>query len=500
MFLNWSLQKKILVFFLAGTLATLGLDRILVGNLFFYFPNELEWDTSPWYNFLHHRKQIRLDSEKNTVLVAGSSVALYSALPEKIEAKLENADVALYSHVAMSAADLYYYADDIVARRPDVLLYLFNPADFQLDHFMEKNGHYEYSETHWIKEYQTRYPVLMIYPFSFLLEYSPILPGSQILNLLSKSVLKTNRYRQFISDPLHAYAERHFRKARSFHTYTGSVPDNGIWGRGWTNPEFTVDCDLDKGRFRESVYIPVRGSLLTIKYKDRELYRILYNTTGWKQIDLSLNLPVDRIQLQFTTNKTISSRVAENMQYGKEYEYGIRLAQNFCKKDMEQNISYSRIKTLEDDRFEGMTIDEYKKDYHDRLYYNWQNRRELYRLWHIRSRKESLARQDFAVWKELEYIERLSKKMKAAGIRFVVVNNPENPLELDIYAGSKWYNGFLQYFQRQKDITFYDRKEFVRDIRMFVDFHHLTYHGAVFMASEYANILSKNIGSKGEEK
>ncbi|EMM84141.1 hypothetical protein LEP1GSC037_3658 [Leptospira interrogans str. 2006001854] len=40
------------------------LDRVLFPIALFEFPNELEWDTSPWYNFLHKRKTFILKKMK----------------------------------------------------------------------------------------------------------------------------------------------------------------------------------------------------------------------------------------------------------------------------------------------------------------------------------------------------------------------------------------------------------------------------------------------------
>jgi hypothetical protein len=100
----------------------------------------MEWDTSHWYNFQHSRVNLKpFDNDKIGVLVAGSSVALYSALPSVIEEGLNErglqSSVRFYSHVAMSPSDLYRYTEDIVQKNPKVVLYLLNPADFQLDYF-----------------------------------------------------------------------------------------------------------------------------------------------------------------------------------------------------------------------------------------------------------------------------------------------------------------------------------------------------------------------------
>ncbi|MEM7183451.1 MAG: hypothetical protein AAF518_21260, partial [Spirochaetota bacterium] len=89
MLVKLSLKRSVFLACILFLTLVLVLDRILVARLFFYIPNELGWDTSPWYNFLHKRFHISFSSEEEGVLVVGSSVALYSALPREIEQRLQ---------------------------------------------------------------------------------------------------------------------------------------------------------------------------------------------------------------------------------------------------------------------------------------------------------------------------------------------------------------------------------------------------------------------------
>ncbi|EMG13017.1 hypothetical protein LEP1GSC151_5751 [Leptospira interrogans serovar Grippotyphosa str. LT2186] len=58
------IKIKIIWIFLFLLLGFLFLDRVLFPIALFEFPNELEWDTSPWYNFLHKRKTFILKKMK----------------------------------------------------------------------------------------------------------------------------------------------------------------------------------------------------------------------------------------------------------------------------------------------------------------------------------------------------------------------------------------------------------------------------------------------------
>lgn len=520
-------KEKVLVLGILLIVAVFSFDWLVSDKLFYLFPNEMEWDTSPWYNFLSHNKKINLCkipkdmspsppcTTNQGVLITGSSVALFSALPEQIELKLEeygqqNTKVSFYSHVAMSSADLNYYLDDIIAKKPAVVMYLFNPVDFQLDHFREKEGKWEYSLAAWMAEYKTRFPVKIFYPWNFIFDFYNQLEKRDLLFLASKAALFTNRYRFFMNDPIDAYLERHVRSQRHYHNYTGAIPDNGIWSRGWTNQEFNIKCELKKGIFQQSVFIPSPLTNLEIQIGKYKVFKALYKTPGWKAIKFTFPLKIieahgiawsdfvdakksqTEATLNFKSDKAVSSKIIDQKIYGKEYFYGIRLSQNFCKNDIDENIAYKRRMTLEDERFLAMNKEEYKNDYFDRLYRDWQNRPELGRMKLVGDRKSQLASQEFKEWIELDYLRKTSLRLKQAGIKFILVNNPENPLELNKYSESKWYKGLMQFVANMEGAEFYDLKSFISDPRMFIDFHHLTMQGALYMVEKYADILIHN--------
>lgn len=90
-FKTLSIKQKlplVLILFFSFTFA---LDNFIFDYLFYKFPNELEWDTSPWYNFQHKIKNTKPFSfHEKGVLIVGSSVALYSALHSQIEGLLNH--------------------------------------------------------------------------------------------------------------------------------------------------------------------------------------------------------------------------------------------------------------------------------------------------------------------------------------------------------------------------------------------------------------------------
>ncbi|NBU99625.1 MAG: hypothetical protein EBS19_15685, partial [Spirochaetia bacterium] len=185
-----SLRFKVIIIFLLFILSVSFFDKLIFNKLLYSFPNELEWDTSHWYNFQHSRINLRPFSKENQgVLITGSSVGLYSALPEFIEESLrsigKNVSVRFYSHVAMSPTDFYHYTDDIISKKPSLVVYPLNPADFQFDYFTPENPT-QFNREAWVKYNGERQPIRSFYPLEFALQYHKELSTDVFFLLLSK--------------------------------------------------------------------------------------------------------------------------------------------------------------------------------------------------------------------------------------------------------------------------------------------------------------------------
>ena len=89
-----------------------------------------------WYNFLQKRKS-KLYQRQKSVLVTGSSVALYSYLPQRVDEELEKRVKIQSDFSVMSPCRLLIYiimpTDDF--KKLILILYLVNPGDLQNDHF-----------------------------------------------------------------------------------------------------------------------------------------------------------------------------------------------------------------------------------------------------------------------------------------------------------------------------------------------------------------------------
>ncbi|MCC5815674.1 MAG: hypothetical protein JJT78_13040 [Leptospira sp.] len=517
------MKRKILIISFGVILLLKASDWILFDRLYFKFPNETEWDTSPWYNFLDYTKKLRFSEEETGVLFVGSSVALYSTLPHLISDPNHSehpfrADI--YSHVAMAPTDVKYYLDDIISKKPKIVVYVFNPADFQMEFITPKTDdsigniseelNYDYSE--WLDHFSWRHPARLIYPNQFVLDYFGDLSRNQIYRLWGKGFLYINRYREFFWDSIFAYIERHFRRGRSFHIYTGSEPKEGIWQHGWTLPEFSLNCELVDGVWKDSVYIPQSDTEITIEFPSGKRQNFNFTKTGWQTIKIDDSLLGDEsgenlnsgedasqdqksgeVTLKFSISKSYSSRYAENKPYGKEYEYGIRLSQNFCSSKRLRDFSYIRPNFLEESRFRNMSLEEYRKDYFERIYRDNEKRPELTRMKSLSEKKEMIADTDFLPWSEINRFREIQDRLEKESILFLMVMSPENPIELKKYRGGRWYNGMLDYFGELSGGHFFDYGNFLKDERDFSDPHHLTYEGAVKFSAELKGIISREL-------
>ncbi|MBM9500698.1 hypothetical protein JWG44_10615 [Leptospira sp. 201903071] len=499
------------------------LDRVIFPIALFEFPNELEWDTSPWYNFLHKRRNIGFNTDEKGILIAGSSVALYSSYPDQIAKKINslkkdssNFRAEFYSHPAMSPTDLYYYADDILSKNPEVVVYVLNPADLQLDYIqkLESNARVGFDEAAKLKDYKVRHQNRFIFPGEFLSDHWKSYSKGELFSQLAKAGILLNRYRSFLYDPWMEYIEHHTRTMRSYHYYTGVIPKEGIFLRGWTPSQFTIECELKDGKLSEDIFTQKPGINILIEettssgtpMKYEVLFHETYSKPGWKPLLLEFEDESGEksksVTLRFTISPTTSSNEVDARIFGIPATYGIRLPQNFCKREIKTGISYERIHGLDDDRVENMSDEEYLKDYERRLYYNPENEGALNRLKKVQKNKEILGSSEFFTWSEFTFLEKAIEKFKAKGKKLIVINSPENPIESKYYKNGNWYRGYLNFFESQKDANFgfFDLKDSMPDKKFFLDPHHLTFNAARKSSELYGEAILEFLNSPERKK
>ncbi|TGL59017.1 hypothetical protein [Leptospira sarikeiensis] len=481
-------------------------DRVIFKNLLFILPNELEWDTSPWYNFLRKREDIRFSKNENGVLILGSSVALYSILPEKFSEKVNSKSEKgnwirseFYAHPSLTPSDFYHYKEDIVSKKPKSVIYVINPADLQLEYVKFENNELIYDEDGFFQDsVNTRHQNRLLYPDHFLSEHwKKILDlgKSKLEEFVSKTVSYGVRYRSFFYDPIQAWYMHRFRWGRSYHYYTGMIPEQGIYLRGWAKPKFEIDCEIETKVWKESIFIQKPETKLSIHRlgsKREPIFERTFPKKGWYYIQIPFSDPPSKLRLEFVSDKPVSSLEVDSRIFGTEEIYGIRLSQNFCRSTFREDHSYERISSLDDSRVESLSDQNYDIDYQRRIYRQNDEEDVLSRFKKIQVSKSDLSKSDrFIAWSQMEYLQQGILYLRSKGIRVFLVNSPENPKEKIYYGSSVWYSGYLSFLQNTMDDpnSFKDLSDFFPKKQSFLDPHHLTYSSSEVFTEKVSDLF-----------
>ncbi|WP_210413078.1 hypothetical protein [Leptospira semungkisensis] len=507
------IQFKILIAFIYCISIFLFFDRFIFKNLIFQIPNELEWDTSPWYNFLRKRSEIRFSKKENGVLVLGSSIALYSVLPSSFEDRanqsLSRSDrirTEFYAHPSLTPSDLYYYKEDILSKQPKAIVYVLNPADFQIEYIKETSHEMRYDELEFLKDsISIRHQNRLLYPDRFLLDHwkNIVESGKSSLEEFSGKFISYGiRYRSFFYDPALAWYMHRFRWGRSYHYYTGMIPKEGIYLRGWAKPNFEIDCEISEKLWKESIFIQRPGTKVTVSLlnnKEEILLEQTYAKKGWYYIQIPFHNAPGNVRLKFQTDKSVSSKEVDARIFGTEEIYGIRLSQNFCRSSFREDLSYTRISSLDDSRIESMSDSNYDQDYDLRIYRENDEEDVLSRFKKIKIAKGILAQEKkFASWSQMKYLQETVTYFLANKIPVLLINSPENPKERSVYEKSPWYLGYLDFLKTLggEGYAFKDARDLFAKKQFFLDPHHLTYSASETASLTFADWFLENYPSR----
>lgn len=480
------------------------LDRVLFYDLYFQFPNETEWDSSPWYNFIYKTKSLQKEKNEHRTIITGSSVALYSVLPDLLnQTKDRKTKYDFFSHVAMSPTDLYYYKETLRSTNPDLVVYLHNFADLQWEYLDKSENTFSFQEDVWVQQLADRYPTKTIYPTQFLKEYGYRISRKSFSKLATKSLFYVSRFRVFFWDPIVVYIDNHFRSGRKYHLYQGEIPKEGIWSKGWTKEVATISCT--EQRKRESIFLQKPNTELTFRFYSDETSLLAktpsvstvktFTKSGW--VDIRWNELVGKenewniVQIQVGSNVP-SAKEVNLIRYGKDETVGIRLSHFFCKRLSSENFAYSRRSFWDDTRFIQMSDSEFRDEYFERMIKDSGNRNELFRLHIVREAKKTVNTVRFEPWTEYNRILEISDYFYQSKIPFVLVLSPENPIEYAYYQNSQWRKDWISDLRtnlEKRGQILIDHTDVVKDVRYFFDPHHLTYEGASF----YNSIFSKSL-------
>lgn len=487
-----SIKVRILIVSLGVLLVVFALDRLIFDLLFWRLKNPYEWGEGPWFTFLKETRQVEATQGKNNVLIVGSSVALYSALPDLLNSQNENLQSRFFAHVAMAPSDTIYYLDKILENKPDTVVYFFNIADMQWEYFPIIEGRTTFFEKNYYEDFANRYPAKVIYPLSFLKDHWNRISKKSILSLISKSILLGNRYRPFFLDTIEEVLKEDRR--HSFETYLGPMPKEGIWKKGYLRISANLNCE-DRSLKNSDIYSE-DGEQIRIKIPQKNIDKVVDLPKGWTPIvevfPEILPYETEKFELAIEPLNLKSTKGNDSFPQGIKGEYGPRLSHFFCRSKTQG--SSNRKPYWEDARLEKMSKVEYREDYFLRFEKDRYEKYPLLRMNVIRDRKMALPEVNFSSNYELDKGISFVRSLSAKKIRVILILSPDNPIETEFYLHTIWYKNFVDYLRSQTEpfgIEFIDWTNQIPDANQFLDPHHLTYYGAEKLTIELKKVLEK---------
>ncbi len=494
---------------------TAAADRIFYGRLIFLFENHSGWDSFRWYNFERNLRLIERGEKRRSdaarILVVGSSIAQYSIQKHVLEVMVESvlqrpAEVEAAVHSAMLPVDLRFYADRLNSYNPDLVVYITNPADLDLERYVPPwEAGSDYSNSSERNYISSRYPMLVYYSLPYSIERTD-LSLDRRLSLALQGLFYSARFRHEWTDALD-YEMKFEGVVKSYLNYQGMKIPQGIWRDGNTGGCFSFprrvlknDLDLeipagltDSGDFflelfefsgdgpgeaRIGEYLwngDVRKyESMTPENKvslQRELRRISDNPSllddavpgcdvpagarrlltyrpekpGWQKLPEIAGTGWIFVRLnRVLDEKGVSFRITpgDPVYTGR----GVRLPGTFgVSPQQRENDWLVRRRSLEDLRLAAMNIRQYERDYEQRIQPDdWSSPEHtaLRQLNMLRISKYFVGWHEF---KEIEQLKELKKYLNKMKGRVLIISNPENPIAGDEYSGSRWMKDYLKY-------------------------------------------------------
>lgn len=530
--------RLLLALMLIGAGALL-VDRILYDRLLFALPNYSGWDSFRWYNFEYNLRRLEREGDeraaardgagpggatKPRVIVVGSSIAKYAVQTDLLEAGLQKrgrpAAARLAVHAAMLPTDLYYYRERLARARPDLIVYLTNPADLDLERYLpphEAGG--GYSDASMENYLARRHPMLMYYPGAYGLDHRASLTSESLAKLALRQWFYVLRFKDEWRPLLRFTSQVRERPVRSYLNYQGRPIPELLWRDGWTGACFSLDpawLGPDRELFLqvlpELMSVPdfgleffaerAQGSAAGCRSRGLAYARISFRKSGWQPIRLPTPPPgaarvFVRLSHVLDGEDIWQVRADSPVWLGR----GLRLPGYLGRPAGMQDAYYERATSLEDARLRSLSDGEYRADFLRRVHpLDWRDERHR-ALAQFNKLRLSKYYTNWYEWSEIyqaRELRRFIEYMRGRDVRVLVVNNPENPLTRAAYEDNDWYRGYLNFFQAQAardgGISFVDLRD-AAPMQEFIDAHHLTRYGVERMAPEYARAIAASLAA-----
>lgn len=528
---------------------TVALDRLFYGTVIFLPEYHGGWDQFRWYAFEYNLRRIKAERRsppgRPLIVVVGSSIAKYSVqerlLAGAISSRLNRAvDVRMVTHASMLPTDIRYYLPRIRELQPSLVVYLTNPADFDLERYVPPwEVGPAYSRKSAENYIRLRRPMLVFYPGPFALDYTSVLSVSEQLRLHLRQSLLSLRFQDEWIDPWLYNIRTRRGIMHGYLNYQGRKIREGLWREGHTGGCLTVKAAELTADRRLEAEVPAKLAALpdfrihvfalrenvshestasredcSIPHGAIALPSLRVKRSGWFRLPpVNRNPPgapdVNEPERYFLLlnhvldddGNPLPVKPADPIWLGR----GLRLPGNFGMSHPPREDWLVRRRSLEDIRLSHYSPAEARLMFERRIQPpDWREKRHqaVHQLNRLRLAKYITNWVPFT-----EILQMRDLRFAVSAItprsRVLIINNPENPLTFEVYGGSRWYRGYLKYLQslsRENDaVSFVDLKQFL-PVNGFSDPHHLTYDGMVRVIPVYARhiITALKAGGVGD--
>ncbi|MDX1961160.1 MAG: hypothetical protein SFU98_21505 [Leptospiraceae bacterium] len=474
---------------------------------YFYWklPNESPWSTNHFYSFEYELKKLSKEDLSDTVLILGSSLAVYSFDAIELEHLLENKfqrkiRVKFLSYAGMTPLDAFLLSEKLISLNPLLVVYPINFIDLRLHRTYvldPSSSNRDFPEQRLLLDalkFSEAPQSKFHFPFSTVKHFWKEL-GSDLSSIyLLSSILNSYRYRELVYENIRNLFNHRFGRNTSYHGYYGVQIPERVNTLGWTGKEFSFK-PISK-MFSEGFLIQVvpeilqSGPLKISIVSNGKVQEVLFTQTGWKKIILDkkfLNQELVTCKLSSTWKPVNASE--DRFDYARE-DLGVRLTQTFGLENSKSDYHFIREERSEDLRFGSMSDKEYEEYFYYRLLSNPEKRPGIGYLYALKNAKERIAKEEFVPVLHLKYLKLFAKEFHNAKTKLVIINNPENPISLGWYVNSNWYKGYLQYLQELNSYSYYFDLHKELPMQSFSDYHHFTYKGMQAMTNRYLEIIA----------
>lgn len=515
---QYSLPPRSFVIFLIAFCGALFLgDAACFRWLYWRLPDESAWGEAPHYHFERRARELaareRVPGEVR-VLAVGSSIALYSILPERIEARLAAAghpevQVELLAHQGLTPAHLYAYRERVLAAAPDLVALPVNFVDFRLERPIMQRRLADLDSgdpTRRADAYRAALQYLIegpefrvIAPAGTLSAYYSELDWNQRAGHFWATGLAAFRYRWLGLDAPALLLENRYSAGRSYHTFAGAtIGGEGVTERGWTGGVFSFA--LSERELERGIYLEAPAELFQAHPRPRLELRYFRNADGRnaapyavEQTDLARGWQRRRAPVAARVGDRVEGELnARWLSPDCACRLGVRLTRNA---GLARAAPRSDRRPLrrEDDLYRLQNDAEYRASFQARILRF--DRSGMQYLEALKMAKDIWAQRkfdpDYPTFVRLNAFRALALER---GADVLTIDSPENPISFAWYAASPFRAGLRAFLAAPPRAGGPGRAHYLDMTRAlpmqaFYDYHHLSLYGAEQFSDRLADRL-----------